>query len=292
MKKNNFRVLILGANGLLGNNLLNFFQKKNIHTKGLIRDKSKCIINSKNYFFCKNIINKENKITIKVIEKIIQNYKPKLVINCIGITKAKNVSQKMYYLINGKFPKQVSLLSKQYKFKFIHFSTDCVFDGKKGNYKENDKTNACDVYGKSKIEGEKLMGDNIIFRTSMIGHSEIKDNGLLEWFLSQNFKIDGYSKMYFTGPTALEIGKIILNYVIRKKNITDGIYNLGTRKISKYNLLKLFKIIYKKDIKINLSNKINIDRSLNLSKLRKITKYNPPSWIDLLKEQKKFYEKI
>ena len=72
----------------------------------------------------------------------------------------------------------------------------------------------------------------------MIGHSVEKENGLLEWFLNQNTEIQGYVNMFFTGPTCIEISKILENYIINKKVIVSGIINIGAKKISKYHLLK------------------------------------------------------
>ena len=65
--------------------------------------------------------------------------------------------------------------SKILKYKHIHFSTDCVFDGIKGNYTELDKTNAKDQYGISKLKSENKIKENtLVIRTSIIGHEKFK----------------------------------------------------------------------------------------------------------------------
>ena len=98
-------------------------------------------------------------------------------------------------------------LTKIYKFKHIHFSTDCVFDGKTGNYNEKSNRNAKDNYGKYKALAEKKIKNNtLIIRTSIIGHEiEGKKLSLLEWFLNNKKTISGYSFAYFSGLTTLEI---------------------------------------------------------------------------------------
>lgn len=287
MNKN--KILIFGSNGLLGNTIFMYFLDKKINTVGVVRNPEKCILKSKNYLISKSLFRSKN-LNKKEIVNIIKKIKPNYVINAIGLTKNKRLNENLFYLINGKFPKFLSSIAKKNKFKLIHFSTDCVYDGSKGNYSENSIFSARDIYGNSKISGEINNKNTVTLRTSMVGHSEYYENGLLEWFLNQKKQIKGFMRMYFTGPTALEIAKIIEKYIINEKIIKYGLYNIGAKKISKYSLLHKFKKIYKKNIKIKRDFKVKIDRSLNLSKFITKTKYKLISWEKLIKDQKKFYE--
>ena len=67
------------------------------------------------------------------MKKKISLFKPHFIINCCGMTK--HVNNKKNLLINFDMPIYIMKLSKLFKFKFIHLSTDCIFDGKIGNYK-------------------------------------------------------------------------------------------------------------------------------------------------------------
>ena len=91
------------------------------------------------------------------------------------------------------------------KSRLIHFSTDCVFDGKKGNYKDDSKKNAKDIYGLSKSFGELNEDNALTIRTSIIGHELNSKNSLLEWFLGLNKKkksVMDIENAYFSGlPT-------------------------------------------------------------------------------------------
>ena len=69
--------------------------------------------------------------------------------------------------------------------KFIHYSTDCVFSGARGNYTEDDTPDAVDVYGLSKYLGEVVGAGALTLRTSIIGHELSSSRSLLNWFLSQ-----------------------------------------------------------------------------------------------------------
>ena len=82
-------------------------------------------------------------------------------------------------------------------FKLIHISTDCVFDGKHGNYSEDDIPNPQDIYGLSKYFGEVKSDNCLTIRTSVIGPELKKSQGLYEWFMKQNGEIKGYKKNLF-----------------------------------------------------------------------------------------------
>lgn len=283
------KVFIIGSNGLIGWTICNY-----------LNDKKKielfCGIRKKNKHFSKyKIFEYGNLVKKKCIKKLINfiiKIKPEFVINCAGITKRKN--KKKNIEINYSLPITLSKISKKYKFTFIHLSTDCVFNGKIGNYKETSLTNAKDNYGKIKSLTEKKLKKNkntIVLRSSTLG-LEIKNKlGLLEWFLSKNKSIYGYKNVYFSGPTALELSKIIYEFIIIKTIIKRGIYNVSSDKISKFDLLKLIKRVYHKKINIIPSYEIKIDRSLNNKKFLAKTNYKPKKWLILLEEMKKFYEK-
>ena len=79
-------------------------------------------------------------------------------------------------------------------------------------------------------------------------------------------------------------------FIIHKKLITQGLYNVSGPKINKFDLLNLIKKIYHKKILILPDYKLKIDRSLNPDKFIKISKYKRKSWKKMLLEYKKFYD--
>ena len=220
--------------------------------------------------------------------KSIVEFNPDFIINCAGIIKQKTskFNQENIFFINSSLPNFLSVLAKKKKFKFIHISTDCVFDGKKGNYKEKDAPNSIDDYGLSKLLGEVSSENSLTLRTSIIGHEIYEKNGLLEWFLKQK-KILGYRNAFFSGVTTLELSKIIEK--ILKLNLKNGIYNVASKKISKYQLLLLIKKIYAKDIIILPSSKLKIDRSLNGKFFKKMSNIKVSNWKKMIIDQKKNY---
>ncbi len=286
MKKTS--ILILGSNGLLGNTIFKYIYLKKIHKVfGSVRNKKN--INFKNSLVTGNIF-KNNKLNIDKIIYFVKKNKIKFIINCLGVTKHRSFKtlKRQSYHLNSKI--NFEIIKNCKNSKLVILSSDCVFDGKKGNYDEKIKPNAIDIYGKSKAAGEIINNKKVItLRTSTIGH-EIKTKfGLLEWFLKQKQNVNGFNKAFFSGPTSLELSKIINNFILTGK-IKSGIYHISAKKISKYDLLKIISIIYNKKIKINKDNNFFIDRSLNSHKFRKKFNYKFPSWKIMIKDLKQFNE--
>ncbi len=281
------RILIIGSSGMLGNTMIQYLsEKKNFKVYGLQRSKS---INNKNieFFIIK-------KFTREKIFKIIKIIKPKFVINCAGLInhkiKKKNIDDAFF--LNSFFPKLLAEGSKIFNFSLIHISTDCVFDGKKGNYIETDVPNAKDIYGISKYLGEIFGKKVITIRTSIFGHERKTRLGLLEWFLNSKNKIKGYKNFFFTGLTTLELSKIIYNYILKNRKIRKGLFHIGGKKISKFKLLKDINHCYMKKIKIIPVSIPKVDKSLKSSKFIKITGYKFTSLKIMINEMKEFNEKF
>jgi hypothetical protein len=110
--------------------------------------------------------------------------------------------------VNAQLPHRLSLICRTADARMIHISTDCVFDGLKGNYAENDHSNATDLYGRSKYLGEVTYPHCITLRTSIIGHELKGKLGLIEWFLAQNEKVRGYTNAIYTGFPTIELAHI------------------------------------------------------------------------------------
>jgi dTDP-4-dehydrorhamnose reductase len=176
----------------------------------------------------------------------------------------------------------------------IHFSTDCVFSGKKGGYVESDASDAEDLYGRTKFLGEVAYPHTVTLRTSIIGRELKTRHGLIEWFLSQEGTIQGYTRAIYTGFTTDELSRIILNQVIPSTNL-NGIYHVSSEPISKYDLLMLVKKSFGLSIDILPEEEPIVDRSLDSTRFRRATGYQPPTWrkmIDKLKENSRIYEQL
>lgn len=282
------KILILGVTGMLGNTMFRFLSiYKNYDVVGIARNKKKADFFSEKLkdkiIFIDDINNTQK------LENLFLYCKPDVVINCIGLIKqVKSALDPLKIItVNSLLPHKIYKACSLNNSRLIHFSTDCVFNGEKGFYNENDDCNARDLYGLSKYLGEVKEKRSITIRTSIIGHELDSQYGLVNWFLSQSKSIKGYKKAFFSGLPTIEIASIIKNYVIEDNKICGTFHVSGTR-ISKYELLQKIAKEYQKEILIEPDYSVIIDRSLNSSHFNKITKYRPPSWFQLIKNMKQF----
>jgi len=283
-------LLILGVNGLLGNTLFKYFNElDNLKTYGFLRNKERLIKKCK-YFNNTRIIEK-NVIESDNLFLLLNEYKPKIVINCLGIVKQNPLSNDSQNSIkvNSLFPHILYKCCQKLNSRLIHFSTDCIFSGIKGSYRESDTSDANDIYGRSKYLGEIYGSNAITLRTSFIGNEIVTNRALVNWFLSQTGTIKGYKKAIYSGLTTLEIARVLNKYVIPNHSL-EGLYHLSSFKIDKYTLLNLLKDIYSKKIDIEEDSDYVIDRSLNSDKFKLKTGYEPIEWIKAIEEMKEFGE--
>lgn len=247
------KILILGSAGMLGHVVLKYFQKINTYEifdssyPNKFRDESYVI----------DVLNR-NEIT-NLLEKI----SPDIVINCIGVLiKGSSSDPANAIYINSYLPHYISKVIKKWGGKLIHISTDCVFSGEQGGYSEFDFKNADNVYGRSKSLGEVINDYDLTIRTSIIG-PELKTSGegLFHWLLNQEGDIFGFSRVFWSGVTTLELARTI-HYAINQ-NI-NGIINLPSKqKISKYELLVILKEVFDlKNINIIPNSDKKEDKSL------------------------------
>tara|TARA_B110000483_G_scaffold236478_1_gene309667 strand:- start:756 stop:1631 length:876 start_codon:yes stop_codon:yes gene_type:complete len=282
------RILIFGISGLIGSGIyFNLSNKNNLNVFGTKRKSSNNFILSKNNNNIFNFEINENSVSSE-IENLIKMIVPDYVINCIGITKhiISSYHKKNVYLVNSEFPQILKKLCTTHNSKLIQISTDCVFQGSKGNYNESDDPDATDLYATSKIQGELNDANHLTIRTSTVGYELGTKYGLLEWFLEQTNSCNGYTKAFFSGISTLELSEIIYNYVI-SSNLLNGLIHISSKKISKYDLLNILKINFKKKIDIHQYHDFFIDRSLDNSKFKTLTNYQEKSWQEMSKELKK-----
>lgn len=164
------RILIFGADGQLGNQLIKSVNKQFIPLRRKDCDLSK----------------------LDLIAKVVDIHNPDIIINTAAYTNVDGAEDEidLAYRINCEAPSILAKKAKDKNIPFIHFSTDYVFDGKKNkNYSEDDIKAPINIYGASKLEGEnqikKINGDYFIFRTSWL-YSNYRDN----FYLKIKKKID------------------------------------------------------------------------------------------------------
>jgi dTDP-4-dehydrorhamnose reductase len=166
----------------------------------------------------------------------------------------------------------------------IHFSTDCVFSGREGNYTEESPSDAEDLYGKSKYLGEVTAGNALTLRTSIIGRELANFRSLLEWLISQDGKtVRGFRRVVYSGVTTNYLAQLVGN-LITDHPALSGLYQVTSPPVSKHDLLCMIRDAYGLTIDIVPDEREVSDRSMVGEKFRKATGYPPPEWPGLIKQ--------
>jgi len=277
------KVLVLGIDGMVGHkiaqSLTNNFEvfgssRKKIKIQEIGLNKALIL----NHDFLKDDYN-----------SLFNKIKPDYIINCIGLTTRRGASENIFNteFLNTKLPYYINKWTTENNKKLIHFSTDCVFSGNKGNYLDNDTPDAIDLYGKSKGLGEINSDKNLTIRCSMIGREIFNHTELFEWLYSnKNGSIQGYYNVIYSGVTTNWMGNV-LNKILMNGDELSGICNVASIPISKYDLLFKLSEAFKLNIYIKPNYDINSNKVLISKKFIEITGINPPNWEDLIIEFKK-----
>lgn len=273
------RVLVIGANGMLGHKLAQRLKVSGYEVYGSVRTEcgqlGRLEILSKET--CFEHIDASRYASV---EGLLETLRPDTVINAAGMVKQRReaVRAAATVEINALFPHRLLESAGRFGARLICISTDCVFSGKKGMYTEGDVPDPEDLYGRSKLLGEVTEGNSLTIRTSMIGREIGQSHGLLEWFLSNSGgKVDGFTRAFFNGLTTLELSNVISGVVVPDRSL-KGLYHISSEKISKFELLEIINASYGLDIDIHPDAGPEIDRSLDSGRFRAATGYDPPSW--------------
>lgn len=225
------RIIVFGANGMAGHMVALYLQEQGHEVTGFVKRKN-------DMFPCIEGNAMDTKLVKEILAGESINYD--IIINCIGIlNKAVDAKLAEGIYINSVLPHLLEECVSGTKTRVIHISSDCVFSGNTGHYRENSHPDAESYYGRTKALGELGDGNNLTIRTSIVGPELKKDGiGLFHWFMSQTGFVNGFTEVIWSGVTTLELAKAIDSAM--KQGLT-GLYHLVNNKvISKYELLCLF----------------------------------------------------
>lgn len=282
------KIMVLGASGMLGNAMLRTMaQADELEVFGTAR--SAGVLRQLDATLAPNIVTGVDVENYDALTALFVNIRPAVVINCIGLVKQlAQADDPLHALpINSLLPHRLARLCALIGARLVHVSTDCVFNGRKGNYRESDPSDAEDLYGRSKLLGEVAYPHTITLRTSIIGHELASAHGLVGWFLSQQGKVRGYRKAIFSGLPTVELARVVRDFVLPNTSLT-GLYHVAAEPIAKYDLLQLVGAAYGRDTEIEPDDGVVIDRSLNATRFNEATGYIAPPWPALVARMREF----
>ena len=281
------RIIVLGGAGMLGHKLFQRLAEKFPETYCTLREDP----NAER--FCRvtllhdpRVIQGVNVTDFAALRQTLSELRPDYLVNCVGIIKQRDEARSAIpcILINSLLPHKLAEMAAEWGGRVIHFSTDCVFNGKRGGYTETDDSDADDLYGKSKFLGEVAGENGLTLRTSIIGRELVEHRSLLDWFLSQNrHKVRGFRRVIYSGVTTNYMADVVANIIENYPNL-QGLYQVVGDPISKYDLLCLLRDAYQLDIEIESEDQTISDRSMKGDKLLAAIGHRTPPWPELVRQ--------
>lgn len=240
------QIIIFGANGMLGRYILEVLtQNKKITYQIIPITRSKFDIMKNNI---SNLLGKSN---------------PSIVINCAGIIPQRKKTDSEMLFVNAVFPNLLAQYCISHQIQFIHITTDCVYTGKTGKYRESDIHDETNLYGQSKSCGENHKGQ--IIRTSIIGEEQRNKVSLLEWIRSHKpgETINGFVDHYWNGVTCHQLALIIAEIIINNITWTGVKHIYSPNVMTKYCICEAVNEIY--DLKLNVKKQYTdtVSKTLN-----------------------------
>ena len=278
------RLLILGGSGMLGHQLWRGLHAQHDTWVTLRRPVADFAVH--NLFDEAKAIQLDDITDDTALERALGQAKPEAVINCVGLIKQRDEAsdEALTLRVNAEFPHRLAKRCGEAGARLIHFSTDCIFAGTKGNYTESDPSDAADLYGQSKHQGEVADAHSVTLRTSVIGHELGTNLALLDWFLSQRGQaISGFTKAIYSGFTTLEMARIV-DRILTQHPALSGVWHVASEPISKFDLLQLCREKLGWEGVIEPNDEFVCDRSLNADRFNQATGYTPPSWEAMISE--------
>lgn len=277
------RVLILGGDGMLGHRVFEHLQAR--YTVRVTVRQPLAAYAAIGLFDAEHTY---GGIDVRCADRLIEvmaDFRPEAVVNAVGIVKQRPEAMDSIQSleVNALLPHRLAVLCRAAGAHLVHVSTDCVFSGRKGNYLDDDPSDADDLYGKTKFLGEVRENACITLRTSIVGRELFRKSGLLEWFLRQRGTIKGFRRAIFSGLTTPELSRVI-EHVLARFPGASGVYNVSGPAITKYELLLLLKTRFDVPVEVVPDDEVHVDRSLDSTRFRREFSYKPPSWEDMVDE--------
>lgn len=281
------RILILGGAGMLGHKMFQTLHTHFSDTACTIRGNlSDSPLNRVDLSSRGPIFQSIDVLRAGVLESLLEAWRPAFIVNCAGIIKQRAQSGDVLQclMLNAILPHRLCSIMAQWNGRVIHISTDCVFNGRRGGYREEDITDAEDIYGRTKALGEPSAPNCLVLRTSIIGRELDQHRSLLDWFLSQRHRrVRGFTRVIYSGVTTVHLSSLVKTIISSHPDLA-GLYQVAGQPISKYDLLNLIAHSYGLDIDI-VPDEIEVsDRSMNGTKLHKAIGYNAPPWSEMIRE--------
>lgn len=170
----------------------------------------------------------------ELVRNVFKGYQPQYLVNCAAYTAVDKAEseQELAFQVNGEAVGVMAAVCKAYGTKFIHISTDYVFDGNgTAPYTTEDRTNPQSVYGASKLKGEEeamlYNPESLIIRTSWV-YSEFGKNFVktMRKLMSEREELNVVSDQTGSPTYAADLAQVIMDIIAGGKWV-PGIYHFS-----------------------------------------------------------------
>lgn len=207
-----------------------------------------------------------NLVNAHAVNDLIQTIRPDLIINTAGLTNVDlcESNKELAYEFNVTITQNLAQAAKLVNAQLVHISTDHLVDGKKQLYSEADEVHPVNIYGESKLAGEreclKINPQALVVRTNFFGKSHSTKKSFSDWIyaeLSQGHKISMYTDVFYTPVYVSNLIRYV--HIALEKKLTGIINIAGVDRISKYEFGVEFAKFFKLDT--SLIQPISVDQS-------------------------------
>jgi dTDP-4-dehydrorhamnose reductase len=280
-------VMVFGVTGMLGHKVFQRLRRTMPGTLGVARgDRVSEPVASVPLLSGDDVVWGVDVRDFAALGALLEARRPAILVNCVGIVKQRNEAKTAVpsIAVNSLLPHWLAERLQAWGGRLIHFSTDCVFSGRKGRYTEEDPTDAVDLYGKTKALGEVTTPNALTLRTSIIGRELRGRRSLIEWFLAQRGgRIRGFRRVIYSGLTTNQMA-VLVERLIREHADLSGLHHVAAGLISKYDLLGLANEAFGAGVEIEEDDEVVLDRSMRSDRFQKLTAWAPPSWGEMIAE--------
>jgi len=282
------KVLVLGGEGMLGHKVFEVLSRR-FDTSATFLDPNGPWREFPQYAGVPEarLLGGVDALRFETVVAAVEQARPDAVINCVGIIKQlKEASDPILTItLNSLLPHRLAALCTGRGARLVHMSTDCVFSGRKGGaYSEDDLPDPEDLYGRSKLLGEVDRPGCLTIRTSIFGRDFLKQDALLEWFLSnRGRRVKGYRNAVYSGFPTQVLARIIGDLLAAQPAL-GGLVQIASAPVSKYALLTMLKEALALDVEIEPFDDPPCDRSLSAARFVAATGYRIPPWEEMVAE--------
>jgi dTDP-4-dehydrorhamnose reductase len=284
------RVLVFGANGMLGRAVFRALSADPaIETQGVVRSLATAEALEGLRPSARATLLEARSISDDArLSAHLQAFRPAVIVNCIGWRgQPKNEAEAAEMTaVNTDWPHWLACMAAGVGARLIHFSSDGVFSGRRGQYRESDAPDPTDDYGRSKLLGEPTGAHCTVLRTSLIGHAYPSSSQLVDWLLRQKGTVTGYQRSIFSGMPVTEVARIVHGVLLTRPDIA-GVLHLAASPISKFDLLTMIAMRYGLEVEVRSVAEPVLDRSLDATRFVSLCGYATPGWPELIEHMKR-----